>query len=244
MKKEADTTFKAPELEVKAYHNWLEERAKEEKQKHTSRFVTLSRDFGCDGFPVAEKVRDLFNAKHGLKWMIFTHQILEKMAGDEELGSGLIHEIDGGRYSFVNWFIDGLVPPYLQSVQSKVFTRLRTLILNLSEKGNCIFVGGGAQIITGELDPAKFSALHVRLYAPVQWRVKSVMKKFNLDQQQAEKFLMDQQFKRNQFIEDFTGKSPADPNNYNLMLNGEKCDQTLSAQTILFQAEQLGFFKK
>ncbi|MBI3794991.1 MAG: cytidylate kinase-like family protein [Nitrospinae bacterium] len=234
---------KVPEFNIAAYHLWLEERAREEKHKQKSHFVTISREFGCDGFQVAEKLCDLFNSKQSSKWIVFTHQMLEKLAEDEQLGSGLIREVNSGRYSFMNWFIDGLVPDYLQSVQSQVFTRIRTLILNLAEKGNCIIVGGGAQIISSELDPEKFNSLHARLYGSFHWRVKSVMEKFGLSQVEAEKMLKERQFQRSKFVEDFTGKSSSEPGLYNLMFNSDRNDSNIIARTMLSYAEHAKFFK-
>jgi hypothetical protein len=235
--------FKSPEFNVAAYHLWLEERAKEEKKKQRSCFVTLSREFGCDGFLVANTLCDLLNKRHGTKWMVFSHQMMEKLAEDEQLGANLIHKVGEDRYSFMNWFIDGLVPDYLQSVQSQVFTRIRTLILNLAEKGNCIMVGGGSQIITGELDPSKFTGVHARLYGSFPYRVKSVMDKFHLNQTEAEGHLRHHQDQRAKFVEDFTGKSPADPVHYNLMLNNDRSNHELMAKTIYSYAEHSGFFK-
>jgi hypothetical protein len=143
----------------------------------------------------------------------------------------------------MNWFIDGLVPDYLQSVQSQVFTRLRTLILNLAEKGNCIIVGGGAQIITGDLDPSKFTGVHARLFASYPFRLKTMMDKLHLSQNEGEKFLKDHQDARSKFVEDFTGQSSADQKHYNLLLNNEKSDPSLMAKTIYSYAEHSEFFK-
>lgn len=238
-----EESFKAPELNAAAYRLWLEDRAKEEKKRQKSHFVTISREFGCDGFAAATKLCDLFNARHGAKWMVFTHQILEKMAEDEELAADLIHKVVETRYTFMNWFIDGLVPDYLQSTQSHVFTRIRTLILNLAERGNCIMVGGGSQIITGRLDPAKFTAVHTRLYASFPFRVKSVMDKFHLSQVDAKKHLWEHQETRNKFVEDFTGQLVTNLLHYNLILNNNKSDASLMAKTIYSYAEHSGFFK-
>jgi cytidylate kinase len=243
MGSEKEGSFHAPELNAAAYRLWLEDRAKEEKKRQKSHFVTISREYGCYGFDVATKLCDQFNARHGTKWMVFTHNILEKLAEDEELAADLIHKVVETRYTFMNWFIDGLVPDYLQSVQSQVFTRIRTLILNLAERGNCIIVGGGSQIITGKLDPSKFTAVHARLYASFPFRVKAMMDKHRLSQADAEKQIWEHQDARNKFVEDFTGQSVTDPLHYNLILNNAKSDASLMAKTVYSYAEHSGFFK-
>lgn len=235
--------FKIPEFNLTAYHLWLEERAKAETADKRSHFVTISREYGCDGFAVALKLCEMFNRRHDSKWIVFSHQMIEKLAEDEQLGASLIHNVSEKRYSFINWFIDGLVPDYLQSVQSQVFVRMRTLILNLAEKGNCIIIGGGSQIITGDLDPTKFSGIHARLFGHHSFRLKSVMDKFHLNMEKAEQHLKENQDARNKFVEDFTGKSPADPFHYHLLLNNEKNDADIMGGTIFAQAERRGFLK-
>ena len=235
---------KEPAFNVDAYHSWLEDRSKIASALKVSHFITISREFGCDAFPAAGKLQELINAKHPTnKWLVFSHQMLRKLAEDEKLGVDLISKVSEKRYSFMNWFIDGLVPDYLQSVQSQVFERMRTLILNLAEKGNVIIVGGGAQIITNDLDPSKFAGTHVRIYGSYPWRLKSVMEKFHMGRAEAEEFLKSKQHARNKFVEDFTGKSSADPLLYHMMLNSDKNTPELKAQAIFHYCDSRRFFK-
>ncbi len=235
---------KEPAFNVDAYHSWLEDRAKVASTLKVSHFITVSREYGCDAYPTAGKLQELINAKHPTnKWLVFSHQMIQKLAQDEKLGSDLINNVSEKRYSFMNWFIDGLVPDYLQSVQSQVFERMRILLLNLAEKGNVIIVGGGAQIITNELDPSKFAGTHVRFYASYPWRLKSIMEKFHLNRVEAEEQIKMKQDARNKFVEDFTGKSSTDPLLYHLMLNNDKNTADTMAAAIFHYCESRGFFK-
>lgn len=235
---------KEPAFNVDAYHSWLEDRAKAASSLKVSHFITLSREYGCDAFPTAGKLQELINARHpGNKWLVFSNQMIQKLAQDEKLGADLISQVSEKRYSFMNWFIDGLVPDYLQSVQSQVFERMRILLLNLAEKGNVIIVGGGAQIITNDLDPSKFAGTHVRMYASYPWRLKSVMEKFHMGREEAEDHLKMKQDARNKFVEDFTGKSAADPLLYHMMLNNDKNTPDTMASAMFHYCESRGFFR-
>lgn len=235
---------KEPVFNVDAYRLWLEDRAKVASTLKTSHFITISREYGCDAYPLAGKLQELINSKHPTnKWLVFTSQIIEKLAQDEKLGADLISSVSEKRYSFMNWFIDGLVPDYLQSVQSQVFERMRTLILNLSEKGNVIIIGAGSQIVTNELDPSKFAGTHVRLYASYPWRLKSIMEKFHKEREAAEEQLKTKQNARNKFVEDFTGKSSADPLLYHMMINNDKNTPDMMAAAVFHYCESRGFFK-
>ena len=232
-----------PDFDKKKYHAWIEEREKAVETMERSHFVTISREFGCDGYPTAQKLCELLNARRMGIWMVFSHPILGKLVEDENLGAPLIHNVSEKRYTFVNWFLDGLVPEYLQSPQSQAFERMRTSILNLAEKGNCIILGAAAQIITRELDPSKFAGIHIRLVGTFKARTMSVMQKFGLNRGDAEKLIEKKQFARDRFVEDFTGRFVTDPTLYHLTFNNDLSDaQTIAKSTDAFMATK-GEFK-
>lgn len=237
-------SYKEPVFDNKRYGAWLEERAAAVETMNKSLFITISREFGCDAYPAAESLSELLTAKRKGSWFVFSHPILEKLVGDEKLGAPLMHQVSEKRYTFVNWFLDGLVPEYLQSPQSQAFERMRTGILNLAEKGNCIIVGAGAQIITRELDPSKFLGIHIRLVGSFSARVMSVMQKFDMDRGDAEKLIEKKQFARDRFVEDFTGRSVTDSTLYHLTINNDLSDTSIIAKTIQTFLEHKGAFDK
>lgn len=225
-------SYKEPLFDQKKYGAWLDERAAAVETMRKSLFITISREFGCDGYPAAEKLCELLNSNRKGSWLVFSHPILAKLVEDEKLGAHLMHKVSEKRYTFVNWFLDGLVPEYLQSPQSQAFERMRTSILNLAEKGNCVIVGAGAQIITRELDPSKFLGIHVRLVGSFPARVMSVMQKFNLNRGDAENLIEKKQFARDRFVEDFTGRSVNDPTLYHLTINNDLSDTDIIAKAV------------
>ena len=235
-------SYKDQIFDQKKYDAWLEERAAAVETMDKSLFITISREFGCDAYPTAERLSELIKKQRKGSWLVFSHPILTKLVGDERLGAPLMHEVSEKRYTFVNWFLDGLVPEYLQSPQSQAFERMRTSILNLAEKGNCIILGAGAQIITRELDPSKFLGVHIRLVGSFPARVMSVMQKFDMDRGDAEKFIEKKQFARDRFVEDFTGRSVNDPTLYHLTINNDLSNSDIIAKTIHSYLEHKGAF--
>lgn len=237
-------TFKQIELDTELYNEWLGERA-EADEKKPSRFITISREFGCDGFPTALGLNKLLAEKYpDSKWFIFSRGTLEKMIADDDLGADMIHQITETRYSFVNWFFDGIVPEYIQSPHLKIFERLRTLILNLAAKGNAIFVGGGGQIITNRLIPSRFRGIHVKIIGSHEFKIRNIMKKFNLNRGDAEIYFTEKQSARDKFIQDFTWQNASDNSYYHLIINNQWNDSGIIAKTILYYMELLGFFEE
>lgn len=240
----SQTTFKAIELETDLYNKWLAERASADEKK-PSRFITISREFGCDGYPTALRLNELLAEKYpDTRWFIFSRATLEKIISDDDLGAELIHKISETRYSFVQWFFDGIVPEYIQSPHLKVFERLRTLILNLAVKGNAIFVGGGGQIITNRLISSRFRGIHVRIIGSHEFKVRSVMNKFNVNRGDAENQLKEKQSARDKFIQDFTWQTANDDSLYHLIINNQWNGSEIIAKTILSYMELLGFFEE
>jgi hypothetical protein len=240
----SQTTYKEIELETELYNQWLDERASADEKK-PSRFITISREFGCDGFPTALHLNELLAEKYSdSKWFIFSRATLEKLIADDDLGAELINEITEKRYSFVNWFFDGIVPEYIQSPHLKIFERLRALILNLAVKGNAIFVGGGGQIITNRLISSRFWGIHVRVIGSHEFKVRSVMRKFNLNRGDAENQLEEKQSARDKFIQDFTWQTANDDSLYHLIINNQWSNHKIIAKTILNYMELVGFFEE
>jgi len=239
----AESVIKNIDFDVEQYHQWLKEREKAVEKEQSSRFVTISREYGCDGYPVAGQLCDLLNERTPESpWHIFTHPILEKIISDEKLGLEMVDRITETRYSFAKWFFDGIVPDFIKSPQLQVFQRLKNLILNLSAKGNCILVGGGAQVLTHRFHSTIFQGTHIRLIGSHEFRVKNVMKKFGLNRGDAENQIEKKQFAREKFIKDFTDHSSYDNAFYHLVINNEWLTPKTIAKLVFQLMEMNGIF--
>ena len=239
----SDSVIKTIEFDVDLYNQWLKDRDKAVEKEQSSRFVTISREYGCDGYPVAAELNKFLNERTPESpWMIFTHPILEKIISDEKLGLEMVDSITETRYSFAKWFFDGIVPDFIKSPQLQVFERLRNLILNLAAKGNCILVGGGAQVLTHRFLSTIFQGTHIRLIGSHEFRVKNVMKKFGLNRGDAEIQIEKKQHAREAFIKDFTSHSSYENELYHMVLNNELMSPKTIAKMIFHLMELNGNF--
>lgn len=211
-------------LDLSYYRDWVAKRegAREKDKTKRTFFVTISREYGCEGYEVATKLIDRLNKRSDKGWSLFTHKNLEEMAASDEMDADMVHAVTEMRWSFKDWFVDALVPKYLKSPSSKVFEKIKNLTLNLADKGNCVFLGGGAQVVTHRLDPKKFLGIHIRIGAAHAWRVNHIESISNFPREEAEKTLEIHQDARNEFIEDFTGLDASDPALYHVIFNNAK----------------------
>lgn len=214
-----------PGLDLSFYRDWLARR-EEELRKNAARpvhFVTISREYGCEGYQLAVTLTEKLNARKGAApWTMFTHDMIDEMLANENISKEMINHIAQGRWKFRDWFIDALVPKYLQSQSSQVFERMRDLVLNLVSRGNCVIVGTAGQILSGSLDPRKFRAAHVRVIAPQRWRVARLRRLYNLTEAEAEHTILSKQGLRDRFIADFTGMNANNPDLYHMIFNNAR----------------------
>ncbi len=238
--------FDGSVIDLNFFRDWEARRneARAAGKEHRTQFITLSREFGCQGQEVAVDLMSRLMERSSTPWTLVTRDMLDQMAASEECPVALVEKVAEDRWNFHDWFADALVPGYLRSSSSKVYTRLKTLILNLADTGDVVFLEGGAQVVTSRLDPKKFHGLHFRLVAPHSWRVHKVAANNKIDLAEAEIVVQDNSHLRDQFIRDFTGISPDDPHLYHTIYNNARLAPESIVDGIIATLEADGVFTK
>ncbi|MBU0728312.1 MAG: cytidylate kinase-like family protein [Proteobacteria bacterium] len=221
----------SPEFDIDEIHAWLNQRAKSIKKQGHSHFVTISREYGCEAYPIAEELRDCLN-KRSAPWMIFTRPIIEKLIEDDEFDSKFIHELSEMRYGFSYQFIDNYVPDFMKSPHSQTFEKMQKLYLKLVELGNCIIVGSAAQIITSDLNPERYTGVHVRIIGSEEFRTGKIMEYYGLGREEAQKHLKEKQSASDNFVKDFTGSSVNDPYLYHMVFHNDHVPTDFMIKTL------------
>ncbi|GFE57623.1 AAA family ATPase [Geobacter sp. AOG1] len=187
--------------------------------------ITISREFGCEGFPVTEKLQELLEKQTGDDWTVMDKALLEEVAKHHNLSEELLHNL-GEK----NRFIDDMVSTFSSRWKSdKDYYRLLCKqIVALSEKGNVIIIGRGASILTQD----KPHCYHFRMIASQEFKLKSITKRLGIDEDEAEKLIRKKQRQREEFIKDFLNRDVADPTLYHLVFNNAKNPADVIAETI------------
>src|SRR5690606_2412637 len=87
---------------------------------------------------------------------------------------------------------------------SSVKKAIREVVLSIARDGYAVIIGRGGVSITRDMA----NALHVRLVAPLYWRVQNVMKKKGMIIEKAEEYVVNTDEKRQKLIVDFLDKKP------------------------------------
>ena len=166
--------------------------------------ITISRQTGCDARQVAENVVDNLNRKYGItKWKWVDKDIIYKIA--EELNTDALRVENfykGIELSNVSEMIMAFSGSFVSDLRGK--KAIKDVVLTMCKEGFLVIVGRGGVSIAREIT----DALHIRLVAPFYWRVENVMKKKNIDIEEAEEFVVDTDEKRYNLILTFLDKKP------------------------------------
>lgn len=159
-------------------------------------FITISRMTGCGATEVAELLIKLFN-KRGLKWKMINKEILDESARKLKFEKQkLSHEFILKRGTFMDEVIKALTMRYYVS-DRKIRNTIADVIKFEARKGHVIIIGRAGVVTTADVP----RGLHIRLGAPLEWRIETIMKKRNITREEAEKYILTSDKKRVQFLE-------------------------------------------
>jgi len=187
--------------------------------------ITISREFGCEGFPVAEKLKELLEGHTGDSWTVMDKALLEEVAKRHDIAEELLKNL-GEK----NRFLDDMISTFSPSWHSDKsnYKLLCKQITALTEKGNVIIIGRGGSILT-QNHPHCF---HFRIIAPMDIKVRSIAKRLGIYPDEAEKLIRQKQRQREAFVKDFLNRDVGDPTLYHLIFNNAKNPADVMAETI------------
>ena len=201
----------------------LEARGKARKSRPA---ITISREFGCEAYPVAECLRELLEKKSGETWVVMDKALLEQVARDHSLSEDILQKL-GEK----NLFLDEMLATFTPRWKSDkdYFRLLCRHIVSLANAGNVIIVGRGSAFITQSLK----NCHHFRMFASLKYKIRSITRRLDISAEEAEKMIAVKQRQRDKFISDFLDRDAHDLSVYNLIFNNDKNSPERIARTIM-----------
>ena len=176
--------------------------------------ITLSRQFGCEGFPLSLRLKALLEAQGGEEWGLFDKELLAKVSQDEGISMRLLSRLGDpalGLESF-GFHPRGAVTGW------EAYARLAETLLAIARHGRTIIVGQGGAILCRELE----NCFHFRLEASFEWRVASYARRMGVSTAQAEHRVKSQGKIRDRFIQDCLDADLSDRSHYDAIFNNER----------------------
>jgi len=174
--------------------------------------ITISREFGCEGFPVAQKVQELLQEKTDSSWGILDRATLDKIASNREISNEIFKNL-GEKNSFLDEMMSTILTDWTSD--KDYYQQLCSQIVPFAKGGNVIIIGVGAGILT-----QNFPNCHkFRIVAPMEYKIKSFARRHQMTEEEAEKLIVKQQKQRNAFIKDFLNKDVTEVSLYDVIFN-------------------------
>ncbi len=200
------------------------------------RVITISREYGCPGIPIANEVSKALSAANKSDWSVIDKQIVNQAAEEFDIPARLIEQIakSNPKGIFEELFLafsDIHLPSDIK-IKKTIARILRTVALH----GNVVILGRGGAVIARDLE----KSLHVHLHASVSWRIPRVknLEKITSDAEAVGRInLVDKErvFLRNYFA----GENPGE-NIFDVGFNCEYLSEDQIVQTILKLAQLKG----
>lgn len=203
--------------------------------------VTISREFGCQAKVIAQKLIEMISEKLNKKgivsdWKWINKEILEESATHLEVQPNRIqHVFEAKEKTTMEQIVTSLSERYYTS-DIKIKKTIAKVIRSFANRGRVIIVGRGGVSVTKNHP----KSLHVRLYAPFEWRVKQISEKRNLPEEKVVPYAMEIDLKRKKFRDFFSDKE-TDNSIFDVMLNRATLGENEIAETIfkLMEARKL-----
>ena len=183
-------------------------------------FVCVPRQIGTDG----EKVATLLG-----EWLggpVFGREILEAMAGDDEVRRQIYASMD---QRDLGWWEEALRSlMQTEFVRNDYFKRLSETVYSLARQGSCVFLGRGADLLLP--DDLGF---RVRLVAPESYRIDTLAAGGVLTRKEARQTMERVQQQRDRFFVRHFGLPADAPDRFDMTINVSRVPHEEAAKLIL-----------
>jgi hypothetical protein len=211
---------------LEEYNRRQKEKAAHQHKKPKARpCITISREYGCEGYPTAELLRELMMQKTGDEWVLIDKAVLEEVARRHNISEEILQTL-GENNRILNEILATFSPRWKSD--QDYFKLLSRHVVALAEQGNVIIVELGGAIITRHIDHSR----HFRIFGSDAYKSASLAGRLNLDMADAENLMIRQQKARDHFVRDFLMQDDHDPRLYDLLFNNDRITSSGIAHTI------------
>lgn len=194
--------------------------------------ITISKQHGAGGKAIALALARELGCE------VVDKSLIIKVAQQARVGADRVENFDQEQYSSIDQYLSGLflANPALYGMggfdfplagssglmadqeffnAQKYLALTQALIKELYQKGNLVLVGRGGQVLLAD----KPGCLHLRLCAPLEYRVKRVMEKAGINEKEATEKINNRDRSRASYIKDHYQRDWSDPGLYHLTIN-------------------------
>lgn len=202
------------------------------RKKKVHPVITISREFGCEGFPVAKILSERLKKEGELDWLIYNRELVDYVSDSKEFENELMDSLNEQQRSQVDQFADHLLAHKPNNYA--LYKQLARSVKALSERGHCIIVGSGGAILTAELK----NCIHIRLKASMDFRMDRISRELSVSRNEAKKIIEENDRSRIDMIRNFTKQDVENPRFYDLIIDNERFNSEQIADHIVLALNQ------
>lgn len=196
---------------------------------HPDTIITIGRQFGSGARTIAKQLA------HSLDIPYYDRELIVLTARKSGLDENLLQhreEKPCDPLCLASWYSPFCCNPELQFGQ-KVFLAQFNTIRDLAEKGGCIIVGRCADFVLSN----RPHVVRIFLHAPLEVRIRRIMERLNLDENQARRKIREIEKNRAAYYNFFTDRKWGATETYDLCLNTDGLSQDDVVRTIRLYAQ-------
>ncbi len=202
------------------------------KKKEIRPVITISREFGCEGFPVAKLLAEKLKSESKLEWLIYNRELVDRFSDTTEFDNELMESLSKQQRSQVDQFVDHILAHKPNNYA--LYKKMARSVKALSERGYCIIVGSGGAILTADLP----NCIHIRLKAPYSFRIQRISRELQVSENEARKIIENNDQSRVEMIRNFTKHEVEDSKFYDLIIDNERFNSHQITEHIILALNQ------
>jgi cytidylate kinase len=212
------------EQRLRAYHE-LSGRAKSLGGAPSKPTITISREFGCEGYPIAEDLVRIGEKVTKEQWLLVDLSLLNAVAKEHGIPEEVMLSL-GRKPRWLDDMFATLSPHW--KTDADYYKLICDQVVQLAGAGNAVIVGLGAAIMTQKMS----NCHHFRLYADQEFRVGNLAHRMNISKQEAELLIVEKGKERDQVIRKVLDADEHEPGYYHAIFNNRKVRKEQIADAI------------
>ncbi len=197
--------------------------------------ITISREVGCSGIAIAKALAERLHQQYPHhRWKVLSKEIFQQSAVeldlDPERVSKVFKQVDRSTFDEI---INAFNEKNYKS-DKKVRKTVVDVIRSFAEDGFCIIVGRASNVIAADIK----NSLHVRVVAPPEYRIRSIMRKNSLDRQGAIDFCAQVEKERHAYRHAVMAKPLTEEEIFDITFNLEAFSLDILLDVILLAIEE------
>ena len=186
--------------------------------------LTISREFGCEGHALAQRLKGLLDEASTEPWHVFDKALVEKVGADEKLSRHILSRLGDESHAG-----DVLKTQFGFLTHDEVYASVVKHLIGIARTGCAIIVGRGGAVACQGLT----NCFHFRLVASLEFRVATLARRRGLPLPEAEELVRTQSKLREKFVSNHLHADITLPRWYDAVFNNERQDVDTIAQACL-----------